>query len=74
MVYFDVPVAKLAILGSIPKRTGLAHRSVVVFRRLDLLDASVNKPLVAESMSASAGTEEDLGTLGYCLRGWSLTR
>jgi hypothetical protein len=33
-----------------------------------LLGASVNKPFVAESMSASAGTEEDLGTLGYCLR------
>jgi hypothetical protein len=49
MVYLDVTVAKLLILRSILKHTGLTHRSVVVFRRLTglvLLQVVANIPTV----------------------------
>src|SRR5215218_4419989 len=49
MVYLDVTVAKLLILRSILKHTGLTHRSVVVFRRvtgLVFLQVVANIPTV----------------------------
>ena len=50
MVYLNVTVAKLPILRSILKHTGLTHCSVVVFRRLNQLRvAGEEVPLVRKS-------------------------